>query len=124
VNTNVMLKICDVCNIPRYAYEEVKKQLKKEVQSAREELKMSLLPTPRNISTLKKKINSKLHEYIGEHYHIHTTIEYTLKSGTSRKQKDQLALNKKNSCFVDIEAVQKTIVNFYNIILPSIKINP
>jgi predicted enzyme involved in methoxymalonyl-ACP biosynthesis len=32
-NTNAMLKICDACNISRYAYEEVKKQLRKGMQS-------------------------------------------------------------------------------------------
>jgi ERCC4-type nuclease len=92
-----MLKISDVCNISRYAYEEVHKQVKKEVQNIGEKLKMSLLPTLRSISTLRKKIYLELHEYIGEHYHIHDSIEYTLKSGTSQKQKNQLVLNEKNS---------------------------
>jgi hypothetical protein len=45
---------------------------------------MSLLPTLRSILTLRKIINLKLHEYIGKHYHIHDTIEYTRKSGTSQ----------------------------------------
>ena len=97
VDTNVMLKISDICNISRYVYEEVQKQVKKEVQNMGEKLKMSLLSTLRSISTLRKKIYLELHEYIGEHYHIHDTIEYILKSGTSQKQNNQLVLNEKTS---------------------------
>ncbi len=72
------------------------------------------------VSLLQTELHSKLKDLVGDYYHINSTLEIQSKASmTSTKGKKRKAeitrviLTAKNSLFVDIEHVQRTMVKLY-----------
>ena len=69
---------------------------------------------------LRRELNSKLKDLVGEYYHVESTLELetqaTCTNGRAKKKKPDISrvvLTSKNNLFVDIEVVQRTMVKLY-----------
>ena len=72
------------------------------------------------VSLLRTELNLKLKDLVGHYYHIDSTLELVAQAlvtnGKGRKKKSDISrvvLTTKNSLFVDIEVVQRTMVKLY-----------
>jgi len=72
------------------------------------------------VSLLRTELNSKLKDLIGEYYYIDSTLELVAQvpvtNAKGKKKKSEITrvvLTSKNSLFVDIEVVQRTMVKLY-----------
>ena len=71
---------------------------------------------------LRRKLNGNLRNMVGDYKHVCNVLEVTTSSKNSKdksKEKglqiERIVLNDKNTMFVDIEAVQRTMVKLYGI---------
>lgn len=69
---------------------------------------------------LRRELNSKLKDLVGEYYHVESTLELetqaAVTNGRAKNKKPDLSrvvLTSKNNLFVDIEVVQRTMVKLY-----------
>lgn len=108
-----ILATCDRNGITQRGYSALYQRFKKGVRVVRHGLRVSCLPKPFHISLLRLSMNAKLKEFVGDYYSINDTME-TLSRPKSRKN-ERIELNNHNSFFVDIEAVQKTMILLYKI---------
>lgn len=72
------------------------------------------------VTLLRTELNSKLKDLVGDYYYIDSTLELlaqvSVTNAKGRKKKSEITrvvLTKKNSLFVDIEVVQRTMVKLY-----------
>jgi len=68
------------------------------------------LSNPYQISKLRREMNGNLKDMIGEYYSVNDIL---VLPGTKSKEPTKLKLSSKNSFFVDVEAVQRTMVALY-----------
>ena len=112
---NEILEVCDSSAITQDAYSRIYKKFKCGVKASGCGVRIGCLPTPNAVSTLRTKLNSKLHEFVGEYYHIDDNLVIPPNSKSKKKKPQQIVLNEMNSIFVDVEAVQRTMVRLYEI---------
>jgi hypothetical protein len=116
VGPAMILEACDSGGIPADAYAQIYKKLKSGVRAAGRGIQIGCLPTPNVVSMLRSELNSKLHDFVGEYYHIDDNITFPASSKSKKsKEPKNLNLNEMNNIFVDVEAVQRTMVCMYEI---------
>ena len=117
LSEEVMLGVCDGNNVTHRGYHALCKVIKHRVTSVAPEMKRGLLPSSKKVAKLRRNMNSKLPQFIGEYYHIdgrRIIPEVRIGKNVVRKSKEVI-LNDKNNLFVDIKVVQQSMVLFYNI---------
>lgn len=67
---------------------------------------------------LRTELNSKLKDLVGDYYSIDNTLELVTQVPTTKGKKkkseiERVVLTSKNSLFVDIKAVQRSMVKLY-----------
>lgn len=70
------------------------------------------------VAVLRRELNENLPQFIGEYYHIDgrmTLPPPKTKGGGKRTMPLEVKLDDKNTLFVDIEVVQRSMVMFYGI---------
>ena len=72
------------------------------------------------VSLLRTELNSRLKDLVGDYYHIDNMLELvapaSVTNGKGKKKNPDISrvvLTTKNSLFVDIEVVQRTMVKLY-----------
>ena len=72
------------------------------------------------VSLLRRELNSRLKDLVGDYYHIDSMLELvasaSVTNGKGKKKNPDISrvvLTTKNSLFVDIEVVQRTMVKLY-----------
>ena len=72
------------------------------------------------VSLLRRELNSRLKDLVGDYYYIDSTLELvaptSVTNGKGKKKNPDISrvvLTTKNSLFVDIEVVQRTMVKLY-----------
>lgn len=100
--------------ITNEAYSEIYKKFVGGVKSAGKGIRIGcLLPKPYHVSLLRKEMNAKLADFVGEYYPIINTLEIPPAPRSKKKESMLIELNEHNSLFVDVETVQKTMVQLY-----------
>jgi hypothetical protein len=107
---------CDRFGITHSGYSAIYKQFWGGVKAAGKGLRITCLPKPYHVSLLRKELNSKLKEFVGDYYSIIESKEFFPAKGSSKKKDPvHVKLTKNNSFFVDIEKVQQMMVQLYQI---------
>lgn len=117
LNEEVMLGVCDGNNVTHRGYSALCKIIKHRVTSVAPELKHGFLPSSTRLAELRRKMNGKLPQFIGEYFHIDgrkVIPEVRVNRKVVSKSKEVI-LNDKNNLFAKIEVVQQSMVLFYNI---------
>ena len=78
-------------------------------------LRIGCLPNPHTVSVARKMLNLKLGDYVGEYYLINNTLEVPATAKSKTEDPIKVKLNDNNSIFVDVEQVQRTMVELYNV---------
>jgi len=109
-----ILETCDKNGITLQGYDAIYKDFKGVVKATRPGVRVGCLPNPHQLSLLRQQMNSRLEDLIGSYSHIDNTL---LIPPSSKQKADpiKLVLLSKNSFFVDVESVQKTMVRLYGI---------
>lgn len=117
LSQEVMLGVCDGNNVTHRGYHALCKVIKHRVMSVAPELKGGLLPSSNKVAELRRSMNSKLPQFIGEYSHINgrRVISEARVGKNVVRQSREVILNEKNNLFADIRVVQKSMVLFYDI---------
>lgn len=117
LSQEVMLGVCDGNNVTHRGYHALCKVIKHRVMSVAPELKRGLLPSSNKVAELRRSMNSKLPQFIGEYRHINgrRVISEARVGKNVVRQSREVILNEKNNLFADIRVVQKSMVLFYDI---------
>ena len=91
VRPEYILEKCDRNGITHSGYGAIYKSLKGAVKSLGKGFGVGCLPNPYQMSKVGQKINSKLEDMIGEHYHIENTL--VIPSPAKSKSKDRACEN-------------------------------
>jgi len=73
------------------------------------------MPKPYHVSLLRRELNSKFKDFVGEYYSINNQVVISPFAKSKKKESVKLKLDEFNSLFVDVEQVQRTMVNLYRI---------
>lgn len=117
LDQKVMLGVCDGNNVTHRGYHALCKAIKHRVTAVAPELKGGLLPSSTRVAQLRREMNSKLPQFIGDYYHIdgrQIIPEVRVGKKVVRKSKEVI-LDNKNNLFADIKVVQQSMVLFYDI---------
>lgn len=114
---DVMLGACDGSGVTHRLYAMIYKTVKQRVGLVAPTFNGSLLPSPNRLAQLRKQMNDKLPQFIGDYYSIEgcrviPAIRIGKKIVAPEKE---VILNSKNNLFVDLEVVQQSMVLFYDI---------
>jgi hypothetical protein len=115
VGANEICETMDRNGITKPGYAAVYKQFKGATRVAGRGLRVGCLPNPHQISLARSMFNLKLSEYVGKYYSIVSTLEVTPPPKSKSKDLVKVSLNEFNSIFVDVEQVQRTMVELYEI---------
>jgi hypothetical protein len=116
VGPHNILEACDRSNVSGAGYAEVYKKFKGRIAATGRGLKIgACLPNPHQVSILRKSFNSKLHEFVEEYYSLHNTMEIPRAQNSTNKKPLRITLNDQNNLFLDVECVQRTMVNLCNV---------
>ena len=107
-------EVCDRNGITQDGWRHIFKKYKGAVRAAGQGLRVSL-PNPFQVATARSMLNLKLKEYVGEYSHIMDSIYVAPSKKTMDKNLVKVELNEFNSFFADVEQVQRTMVDLYNI---------
>lgn len=113
----VMLGACDGNNVTHRGYHALCTVIKHRVTSVAPEMKQGLLPSSKKVAELRRNMNSKLPQFIGEYHHIEgrrIIPEVRVGKNVVSKSKE-VVLDDKNNLFADIRVVQRSMVLFYDI---------
>jgi hypothetical protein len=73
------------------------------------------------VTLRRRELNSNLRDFVGQYYHINNSLEVEARKSRLEKgrakglQYEKIILTDKNTFFIDVEAVQRTIVQLYGI---------
>jgi hypothetical protein len=115
VGPNTMLAACDGTGVTHKGYAAIYKTLKNRIGLIAPAQSSAILPAPHRLASLRKEMNAKLPQFIGEYQWIegrHSIPEVRVGSKVVTPAKEVI-LNIKNSLFVDLEVVQQSMVLFY-----------
>ena len=115
VGANEICEAMDRNGITQVGYAAVYKQFKGATQAAGRGLCIGCLPNPHQISLARAMLNLKLSEYVGKYYSIVSTMDVTPPPKSKSKDLVKVSLNEFNSIFVDVEQMQRTMVELYKI---------
>jgi len=59
-------------------------------------------------------MNAKLQDFIGDYYSINNSLEIQPSTKAKKKEVVRVELTAKNSFFVEVKVVQRTMVTLYN----------
>lgn len=113
IGAHEILAIEDRSGVTNDAYSTIYKKFKGGAKAAGKGLRIGCLPKPYHVSLLRKELNSKLRDFVGDYYPIKNTLEIMPGPKSKKKEPMQIELNENNSLFVDVETVQKTMVQLY-----------
>ena len=115
IGADSMLWASDGSGVTMRGYTAVYKTVKNRVGLLYLRVKTSILPAPNRLSTLRKEMNAKLLQFIGDYYWIEgsCTIPEVRVGGKIVKAAREVILDCKNNLFVELEAVQRAMVLFY-----------
>ena len=117
IGEDCMLDSCDVAGVTGRGYTSIYKTVKNRIGLIAPGFKSSILPAPHRLVKLRKQMNSKLPQFIGEYYSIEgrRMIPEVRVAGKVTTSAKEVILDSKNSLFVDLEVVQRLMVMFYEI---------
>lgn len=117
IGEEIMLGVCDGNNVTYRGYDAMCKAVKHRVRLVAPELKGGLLPSTNRLAQLRRQMNAKLPQFIGDYYHIEgrRIIPEVRVGKTIVKQAKEVILNNKNNLFARLEVVQRSIVLFYDV---------
>lgn len=110
-----ILGTCDRSGITQDGYAAVYKQMKGGAKTAGRGLRIGCLPKPYHVSILRRELNAKLIDFVGDYYSLNSEVEFQSKKGSKKKDLVHVKLTEHNSFFVDVEQVQRTMVELYRI---------
>jgi hypothetical protein len=73
------------------------------------------------VTLRRRELNSNLKEFVRQYYHINNSLEVEARKSRLEKRKakglqyEKIILTEKNTFFIDVEVVQRTIVKLYGI---------
>ena len=110
-----ILETCDRNGISHSGYDAIYKSFEGVVKGVGKGFRVGCLPNPHQVSKLRQEMNSKLEDMIGEHYHIENTLVIPPPAKSKSKEPLKIVLSARNSFFVDVETLQRTMVKLYGI---------
>jgi len=110
-----ILETCDRNGITHSGYGAIYKNFRSAVKRVGKGIRVGCLPNPHQVSKLRQELNSKLEDMIGQYYHIENTLVIPPSAKSKSKEPLQIILSARNSFFVDVETVQRTMVKLYGI---------
>ena len=119
IGEDLMLSVCDGDGVTHKGYEAMCKAVKHRVQLVAPQFKGSLLPSGHRLAQLRKQMNAKLPQFIGDWYHIEgrrIILEVRVGKKIVHAQKEVI-LDEKNNLFAELEVVQRSMILFYDITL-------
>jgi FtsZ-binding cell division protein ZapB len=109
-----ILAACDAAGVAHGGYGEIYKSVKGRIALVNPGLKCALLPAPNKIAVLWKQLNANLPQFIGDYYHIDGRMVLAAPKRTKTNViPKEVILNDKNTLYVDLEVVQRSMVMFY-----------
>ena len=117
VGANEILETCDRNGITNAGYGAIYKEFKGGVKSVGKGLWVGCLPKPHAVSVLRRMFNLKLGEYVRNYHSINNSLEVPATVKSKSKDPIHIKLNDNNSFFADVEQVQRTMVELYDITL-------
>ena len=115
VGAQEILATCDISGITQQGYASIYKQFRGGAKAASRGIRIGCLPKPYHVSLLQKQMNSKLIDFAGEYYSINNSLEILQDPKSKKKETIHVKLTGYNSFFVDIEQIQRTMVQLYHI---------
>lgn len=117
IGEDIMLGVCDGNNVTHWGYTAMCKAIKHRVQTVAPELTGGLLPSINRVVQLRREMNAKLPQFIGDYYHIEgRRIILEVRVGkTIVKKAKEVILKDKNNLFARLEVVQWSMVLFYDV---------
>jgi len=109
-------EVCDRNGITQDGWRGIFKKYQGAVKAAGQGLRVCL-PNPFQVTTARSMLNFKLREYVGEYSHITDNINVAPSKKSTNKNLVKVELNEFNSFFADVEQVQRTMVDLYDITL-------
>lgn len=115
IGEDCMLDSCDVARVTGRGYTSIYKTVKNRIGLIAPGFKSSILPAPHRLAKLRKEMNAKLPQFIGEYYSIEgrRIIPEVRVAGKVITSAKEVILDSNNSLFVDLEVVQRSMVMFY-----------
>ena len=115
IGEDSMLDACDGSGVMVRGYNAIFRTVKNRIGLVAHGIKSGILPAPHRLATLRKQMNSKLPQFIGDYYHIdgRRTIPEVRVGGKVVTAAKEVVLDSKNNLFVELEVVQHSMVLFY-----------
>jgi len=115
IGPEAMLAACDGSGVSQRGYGAIYRMLKNRIGIVSPGLKAKILPAPHRLAGLRKDMNAKLPQFIGEYYHVEgrRSIPLVRRAGKDIVAAKEVILNSRNNLFVDLEVVQRSMVLFY-----------
>lgn len=115
IGEDSMLDACDGSGVTVRGYDAIFRTMKNRIGLLAPGVKASILPAPHRLATLRKEMNAKLPQFIGDYYHIdgRRTIPEVRVGGKVVTAAKEVVLDSKNNLFVELEVVQRSMVMFY-----------
>jgi len=118
----VMLETCDALGVSNRGYVAICNAVKHRVHLVAPKLKGALLPSRNRLAQLRKQMNEKLPQFIGDYYHIEG-CRIIPKVRVGRKivrGAKEVIFDSKNNLFAELEVVQRSMVLFYDMTVQGI----
>lgn len=115
IGSDSMLDACDSAGVTVRGYDAIYRTVKNRIGMVAPGIKSGILPAPHRLGSLRKEMNLKLPQFIGDYYHIdgRRTIPEVRVGGKVVTAAKEVVLDSKNSLFVELEVVQRSMVMFY-----------
>jgi len=109
IGKNSMLDACDGSGVTMRGHNAIFRTVKNCIVLVAPSVKSNILPAPHCLATLKKEMNAKLPQFIGDYYHTvkSRTIPKVRAGGKVVIVANEVILDSKNNLFVELEVVQR-----------------
>jgi hypothetical protein len=107
-------EIKDSSGMTDIGYSKIYRKFKNGIKAVGSGLRVGCLPRPWHVSLLRREMNAKLRDFVGDYYSISNILEIQPSTKSKKKETVRVELTTKNSFFVDVEMVQRTMVALYN----------
>ena len=117
IGEDSMLDACDGFGVIVRGYDVIYRTVKNRIGLVAPGIKSCILPAPHWLASLKKEMNAKLPQFIGDYYHIdgRRTIPEVRVGGKVITAAKEVVLDSKKNLFVELEVKQRSMVMFYEI---------
>ena len=109
IGATEICKIKDSSGMTDIGYSKIYKKLKNGIKVVGSGLRVGYLPRPWHVSILRREMNGKLWAFVGDYYSINNILEIQPSTKSKKKEIVQVESTTKNSFFVDVEMVQRTL---------------